>query len=93
MRLTATNLILSLPRNEANISAIAFQPLELPMLSAEKIRRRACGEQFRGVRYDLNMASFGMPGLSFMTRYVNGADIAVHGGGEYPARYMATHQD
>lgn len=23
--------------------------------------------------------------------YVNGADLAVHGGGEYPARYLATH--
>lgn len=23
--------------------------------------------------------------------YVNGADLAVHGGGEYPARYVATH--
>ncbi len=23
--------------------------------------------------------------------YINGADLAVHGGGEYPARYMATH--
>lgn len=86
MRLTATNLILSLPRNEANISAIAFQPLELPMLSAEKIRRRACGEQFRGVRYDLNMASFGMPGLSFMTRYVNGADINDTRGGAIAAK-------
>lgn len=28
-----------------------------------------------------------------LSSYVNGADIAVHGGGEYPARYMATHQD
>ena len=28
-----------------------------------------------------------------LSSYVNGADIAIHGGGEYPARYMATHQD
>ncbi|WP_404441558.1 OprD family porin [Stutzerimonas chloritidismutans] len=27
-------------------------------------------------RYDLNMASYGVPGLSFMTRYVNGYDIS-----------------
>ncbi|HCT07763.1 MAG TPA: outer membrane porin, OprD family, partial [Pseudomonas sp.] len=33
------------------------------------------GEQSWGIRYDLNMASYGVPGLSFMTRYVNGTDI------------------
>ncbi|BAU76080.1 OprD family porin [Metapseudomonas furukawaii] len=27
------------------------------------------------VRYDLNMAEFGVPGLSFMTRYITGDDI------------------
>lgn len=27
---------------------------------------------------------------SDLSSYVNGADLAVHGGGEYPARYMAT---
>ncbi|MNF95081.1 Porin D precursor [compost metagenome] len=26
------------------------------------------------LRYDLDMASFGMPGLSFMTRYARGSD-------------------
>ncbi|HWD30902.1 OprD family porin [Pseudomonas caricapapayae] len=30
-------------------------------------------------RYDLNMASFGVPGLSFMTRYVKGTDANVAG--------------
>ncbi|KAF1028998.1 MAG: Porin D [Pseudomonas sp.] len=33
------------------------------------------GEQSWGVRYDLNMAPFGVPGLTFMTRYINGSDI------------------
>lgn len=28
-----------------------------------------------------------------LSAYVNGADIAVHGGGEYPARYLATHPE
>lgn len=28
-----------------------------------------------------------------LSSYVNGADIAVHGGGEYPARYMATRKN
>lgn len=28
---------------------------------------------------------------SDLASYVNGADLAVHGGGEYPARYMALH--
>jgi len=31
-------------------------------------------------RYDLNMASYGVPGLSFMTRYVNGYDISTDTG-------------
>ncbi|MCY1397861.1 Porin D [compost metagenome] len=30
-------------------------------------------------RYDLNMASYGVPGLSFMTRYVKGTDAHVAG--------------
>lgn len=33
------------------------------------------GEKSWQVRYDLNMASYGVPGLSFMTRYINGKDI------------------
>ncbi|MFF0815253.1 SDR family oxidoreductase [Rhodococcus sp. NPDC003318] len=28
-----------------------------------------------------------------LSAYVNGADLAVHGGGEYPARYLATHPE
>ncbi|MEU2001439.1 SDR family oxidoreductase [Rhodococcus sp. NPDC019627] len=28
-----------------------------------------------------------------LASYVNGADLAVHGGGEYPARFLATHPD
>ncbi|WP_460134392.1 OprD family porin [Pseudomonas sp. S1_E04] len=33
-------------------------------------------------RYDLNMASYGVPGLSFMTRYVKGDNIKTNGLGE-----------
>jgi imipenem/basic amino acid-specific outer membrane pore len=33
------------------------------------------GEKSAQARYDLNMASFGVPGLTFMTRYVYGWDI------------------
>ncbi|MBV6825246.1 OprD family porin [Pseudomonas sp. PD9R] len=33
-------------------------------------------------RYDLNMASYGVPGLSFMTRYVKGDNITVANAGE-----------
>lgn len=33
------------------------------------------GEKSWQARYDLNMASYGVPGLSFMVRYVNGSDI------------------
>lgn len=33
------------------------------------------GEKSWQARYDLNMASYGMPGLSFMARYVTGDDI------------------
>lgn len=33
-------------------------------------------------RYDLNMASYGVPGLSFMTRYVRGDNIKTNGLGE-----------
>ncbi len=32
------------------------------------------GEKSWQARYDLNMATFGVPGLSFMARYVNGSD-------------------
>ncbi|WP_443698440.1 OprD family porin, partial [Pseudomonas sp.] len=35
----------------------------------------APGERSWQARYDLNMASFGVPGLSFMTRYVSGSHI------------------
>jgi len=31
-------------------------------------------------RYDINMASYGVPGLSFMTRYVTGTDITLRNG-------------
>ena len=33
------------------------------------------GEKSYQARYDINMATFGIPGLSFMTRYVKGWDI------------------
>jgi imipenem/basic amino acid-specific outer membrane pore len=33
------------------------------------------GERSFQARYDLNMASFGVPGLSFMTRYITGDNI------------------
>ncbi|RMP02243.1 Porin D [Pseudomonas viridiflava] len=33
------------------------------------------GEKSWQVRYDLNMTPYGVPGLSFMTRYINGDDI------------------
>jgi imipenem/basic amino acid-specific outer membrane pore len=33
------------------------------------------GEKSWQARYDLNMAIFGLPGLSFMTRYITGDDI------------------
>ena len=35
----------------------------------------APGEQSWGLRYDLNMAPYGVPGLSFMTRYIHGSNI------------------
>ena len=34
------------------------------------------------VRYDLDMADFGVPGLSFMTRYISGDDITTSSGEE-----------
>ena len=34
------------------------------------------------VRYDLDMASYGVPGLSFMTRYITGEDITIAGTNE-----------
>ena len=36
---------------------------------------RAKGEKSFQARYDLDMATFGVPGLSFMTRYVRGSNI------------------
>lgn len=33
------------------------------------------GEKSFQLRYDLNMSSFGVPGLSFMARYVTGSDV------------------
>lgn len=33
------------------------------------------GEKSWQARYDLNMASYGVPGLTFMVRYINGKDI------------------
>ena len=37
---------------------------------------RAKGEKSFQARYDIDMATFGVPGLSFMTRYVRGTNIA-----------------
>lgn len=37
------------------------------------------GEKSWQARYDLNMAQFGVPGLSFMTRYVKGYDAKTDG--------------
>ncbi|MBD9504543.1 outer membrane porin, OprD family, partial [Pseudomonas sp. PDM17] len=34
------------------------------------------------LRYDFDLRSVGVPGLSFMTRYVNGDHIALANGGE-----------
>lgn len=36
------------------------------------------GEVSNQVRYDLDLETFGVPGLSFMTRYVRGSKIASH---------------
>ncbi|HFN5130992.1 TPA: OprD family outer membrane porin, partial [Pseudomonas aeruginosa] len=33
------------------------------------------GEKSWQARYDLNLASYGVPGLTFMLRYINGKDI------------------
>ena len=33
------------------------------------------GEKSVQLRYDLNMSSFGVPGLSFMARYIHGSDV------------------
>lgn len=33
------------------------------------------GEKSWQVRYDLDMAAFGVPGLSFMARYITGSDV------------------
>ncbi|MEB0043124.1 MULTISPECIES: OprD family porin [unclassified Pseudomonas] len=54
------------------------------------------GEKSAQVRYDINMASYGVPGLSFMTRYVYGWDIdysKVNPTGGYGGYYSATATD
>lgn len=33
------------------------------------------GEKSWGIKYDLNMATYGVPGLSFMTRYMHGSNV------------------
>ncbi|VVO19429.1 OprD family porin [Pseudomonas fluorescens] len=40
------------------------------------------GERSRQVRYDLDLAAWGIPGLSFMTRYVTGDHIQLSQGSE-----------
>lgn len=48
------------------------------------------GEKSAQIRYDINMASFGVPGLTFMTRYVYGWDIdysKVNPNGGYGGEY------
>lgn len=45
----------------------------------------APGEKSWQARYDLNMATLGVPGLSFMTRYVYGDDISGDSNGVYGA--------
>lgn len=45
----------------------------------------APGEKSWQLRYDLNMATLGVPGLSFMTRYVRGTDIKDSTNGVYSA--------
>ncbi|WP_315292949.1 OprD family porin [Pseudomonas oleovorans] len=39
-------------------------------------------------RYDINMASFGVPGLSFMTRYIRGTDMDVAAGNNEKEREL-----
>jgi imipenem/basic amino acid-specific outer membrane pore len=54
------------------------------------------GEKSAQLRYDINMASFGVPGLTFMTRYVYGWDIdysKVNPDGGYGGYYSATATD
>ncbi|MDB5982504.1 MAG: oprD3 [Pseudomonas sp.] len=54
------------------------------------------GEKSAQIRYDLNMASFGVPGLTFMTRYVYGWDIdysKVNPDGGYGGYFSATATD
>lgn len=47
------------------------------------------GEKSWQVRYDVNMASYGVPGLSFMARHLRGTDIdGTHvNGGAYAGKY------
>lgn len=33
------------------------------------------GERSWGIRYDLDMAAYGVPGLNYMMRYVSGSDF------------------
>ncbi|MDB6145460.1 MAG: porin [Pseudomonas sp.] len=54
------------------------------------------GEKSAQIRYDINMASFGVPGLTFMTRYVYGWDIdysKVNPDGGYGGYFSATATD
>jgi imipenem/basic amino acid-specific outer membrane pore len=54
------------------------------------------GEKSAQIRYDINMASYGVPGLSFMTRYVYGWDIdysKINPDGGYGGYYSATATD
>jgi len=46
------------------------------------------GEKSWQARYDLNMAEYGVPGLTFMARYINGKDIdGSHATGAYAGLY------
>uniref|UniRef100_UPI00261FC9BC OprD family outer membrane porin n=1 Tax=Pseudomonas sp. TaxID=306 RepID=UPI00261FC9BC len=54
------------------------------------------GEKSAQIRYDINLASYGVPGLSFMTRYVYGWDIdysKINPDGGYGGYYSATATD
>ncbi|MEH6412558.1 OprD family porin [Pseudomonas sp. NPDC089395] len=47
------------------------------------------------LRYDIDMAAFGVPGLSFMTRYARGDDVSNHGSDNtfYTRRYVYPEGD
>ncbi|MEA9995920.1 OprD family porin [Pseudomonas sp. 10B1] len=54
------------------------------------------GEKSAQVRYDINLASYGVPGLSFMTRYVYGWNIdysKINPDGGYGGYFNATATD